>query len=63
MLSLQLGELCKENASVKGQIVALEETIRRSQPCEEVGRNILSRAEKGWDHMCKTVIRSTKGTY
>lgn len=47
----------------QSKIFALEETIRRSQPCKEVGRNILRRAEKGWDHMCKTVIRSAKGTY
>ena len=47
----------------QSEFFALEENIRRSQPCEEVGRNILSRAEKGWDPVCKTVIRIAKETY
>lgn len=43
MLSLQLGELCKENAFVKGQIVALEETINVHEMEAKASRETIMR--------------------
>ena len=64
MWQMLLQALEKIAAGIRqSEIFALGENLRRSQPCKEVGRNILGRAKKGWDHMCKTVIRSAKGTY
>lgn len=43
MLSLQVGELCKENALVKGQIVALEETVSVHEMEAEASRETIVR--------------------
>lgn len=43
MLSLQLRELCEENALVKGQIVALEETINVHEMEAKASRETIMR--------------------
>ena len=43
MLSLQLGELCKENAFVKGQIVTLEETKNVHEMEAKASRETITR--------------------
>lgn len=43
MLSLQLRELCEENASVKGQIVTLEETINVHEMEAKASRETIMR--------------------
>ena len=43
MLPLQLGELCKENASAKGHIVALEETINVHEMEAKASRETIMR--------------------
>lgn len=43
MLSLQIRELCKENASLKGQIATLEETVNVHEMEAKASRETLMR--------------------